>query len=218
MFPDRQLAYTVLGRPADPTDVVAVVADYLDGAKGTAPIVFVDDLAPMVSDIGVSAATDLVDGLSLAVREAGGSIVVGYSVTPSTATAVGRAIDLVDEVGGVETDAIAAIERLRRRDPTTFGYTRRYWEDARDGIDACDRNYPQSKQIHAALETTDTTPRTLGATLSGLVELGVLGTWGKTVGSTRYDLTAYDPVRLASVGVAFAVVTDRVGYRRGSST
>ena len=57
------------------------------------------------------------------------------------------------------------------------------------------------------LSEPETTPRTLGMTLSGLVTLGVLQTWGETVGPTRYDLTAYDPGRMWAVGAALA--TDR---------
>ncbi|TKX84759.1 hypothetical protein EXE43_17220, partial [Halorubrum sp. SS5] len=82
------------------------------------------------------------------------------------------------------------------------GYVRRHWAEARRGIEACDRNYPQSKQVHAALIDPETTPRTLGATLSGLVTLGALETWGDTVGPTRYDLTAYRPDRTRAIGAA----------------
>jgi hypothetical protein len=101
-----------------------------------------------------------------------------------------------------DADATAAVGRLSRDDPTTFGYLRRHWAEAKRGIETCDRNYPQSKQVHAALTDPGTTPRTLGTTLSGLVTLGALDTWGNTVGPTRYDLTAYRPRRTWAVGAA----------------
>ncbi|WP_239638680.1 MULTISPECIES: hypothetical protein [Halorubrum] len=109
--------------------------------------------------------------------------------------------DGVDSLVGTDPEA-DAVELLAREDPTTFGYVRRHWAEAKRGIEACDRNYPQSKQVHAALADPETTPRTLGATLSGLVTLGALDTWSETVGPTRYDLTAYRPDRAWAIGVA----------------
>jgi len=79
-----------------------------------------------------------------------------------------RVGDPVDVVIGPDVDVAAtAVERLSCDDPTTFGYVRRHWAEAKRGIEACDRNYPQSKQVHAALTDPETTPRTLGATRVG---------------------------------------------------
>ncbi|MBP1924025.1 hypothetical protein J2751_003073 [Halorubrum alkaliphilum] len=134
----------------------------------------------------------------------GGSITIGYSLTSGAAPVLASLVGVADRVIGGDPETAAAVDRLRREDPTTFGYARRNWTEAQRGIESCTRNYPQAKQIHSSLSAPETTPRMLGATLSGLVTLDVLDTWGDTVGPTRYDLTEYDPSRMASVGVAFA--------------
>lgn len=94
------------------------------------------------------------------------------------------------------------IEHLRTVDPTNFGYLRSNWREARRGLEAVEMTYPQSKQVHDAIPDPETTPRTLGAALKGLVELGALDVWGDTVAANRYDMTAYDPERTAAVGAA----------------
>ncbi|MFC6794126.1 hypothetical protein ACFQFH_06895 [Halobaculum halobium] len=66
--------------------------------------------------------------------------------------------------------------------------------------------YPQSKQIHASIPDPETTPRTLGAALQGLVTLGTLDVWGDTVAANRYDLTRYDPGRVDAIGSALDAV------------
>ncbi|WP_418283123.1 DUF7504 family protein [Halorubrum sp. DTA98] len=214
LVPRQDLAYSVLGTPIDIDRILETVSQYFSGATGTNPTVIVDDLVPVLDEFGPPTLRHFVESLSTAARDVGGNSVFGCSVTPALVRAVDELTPVLDEVGGVETDAIEAVNRLRREDPTTFGYTRRYWPEARRGIEACTRNYPQSKQIHAALDDPETTPRTLGATLSGLVDLGVLGTWGDTVGSTRYDLTAYDPIEGAYVGFALEESGSKVSFRR----
>ncbi|MFB6194339.1 MAG: hypothetical protein ABEI75_04675 [Halobaculum sp.] len=94
------------------------------------------------------------------------------------------------------------IEYLRTVDPTNFGYLRSNWREARRGLEAVEMTYPQSKQVHDAIPDPETTPRTLGAALQALVELGGLDVWGDTVAANRYDMTAYDPERVAAVGAA----------------
>jgi len=131
-------------------------------------------------------------------------VVIGCSVNAGTDPALASLFDMADVISGGHPATANHIDRLRRDDPTTFGYLRRHWAEAQRGIEECDRSYPQSKQVHAVLTDPKTTPRTLGATLSGLVTLGALETWSKTVGATRYDLTAYHPERLWDVGLAFA--------------
>jgi hypothetical protein len=210
VLPDRGLAYTVLGQAPDVGQLSEAVSDVLETFDAE-PRVIVDDLAPLVVERGVSAAADAVEAIT---TTADGRVVVGCSLTPDSVSVLPRVLEFVDRIEGVEPEAAAAVARLQREDPTTFGYTRRYWTEAQRGIESCTRNYPQSKQVHAALTEPETTPRTLGATLSGLVSLGVLETWGETVGPTRYDLTAYDPDRLAAVGAALtAASTDEESDR-----
>jgi len=194
------LAYTVLGRGAGNERVLDAVASHLEGApSGTVDLV-IDDLAPVAARDGLDSAVAFADRLLDRFEERANRIAIGYS-RGGSAGLVSRVDDRVDSLVGTDAEA-AAVERLAREDPTTFGYVRRHWAEAKRGIEACDRNYPQSKQVHAALANPETTPRTLGATLSGLVTLGALDTWSETVGPTRYDLTAYRPDRAWAIGVA----------------
>lgn len=204
LFPAHDLAYTVLGEPDDIDPVIEAVEQYLSREDETRPTVFVDDVFHILGSFGSGALRTFLEELARGVEAAGDELVVGCSPTAELVHAIDSLTPVIDEVTGIDREVTEAVERLRSEDPTTFGYTRRHWSEAGRGIDACTRNYPQAKQIHAALETPETTPRTLGATLTGLVELGVLGTWGETVGPTRYDLTAYDPIEAARVGFVLA--------------
>lgn len=193
-------AYTVLGREAGTERVLDAVASHLDGVpSGTVDLV-IDDLAPVAARDGLDAAVAFAERLLDRFGGRANRVAIGYSHEGPVGL-VPRIDDRVDSVVGTDAEA-AAVERLAREDPTTFGYVRRHWAEAKRGIEACDRNYPQSKQVHAALTDPETTPRTLGATLSGLVTLGALDTWSETVGPTRYDLTAYRPDRAWAVGIA----------------
>lgn len=201
VVPNDGLAYTVLGRDAETRRILDVIADHFDGVPAGTVDVLIDDVSPLAVREGVGAAAAVVDGVRDRFGGRANRIAVGCSFE-GPAELLSRAGVRADAVVGVDPDAAATVERLYRDDPTTFGYVRRHWIEAKRGIEACDRNYPQSKQVHAALTEPETTPRTLGATLSGLVTLGALETWGDTVGSTRYDLTAYRPERTWAVGVA----------------
>ncbi|MFC5277700.1 hypothetical protein ACFPM1_02785 [Halorubrum rubrum] len=206
VLPERRLAYTILGPDADADRLEDPIGDALAEFEGSEPRVLLDDLAPFAAARGSAEAVGVIE--TVATEPAVDSVTIGWSLTADSASALSPILEHVDEIEGIDSEAMAAIDRLQREDPTTFGYVRRHWAEAQRGIESCSRNYPQSKQIHAALSDPETTPRTLGATLSGLVSLGVLDTWAETVGSTRYDLTAYDPVRMAAIGVAFAAVSD----------
>lgn len=208
VVPEQHLAYTVLDTPVDTDLVLDTVSRHLDGVNGQAPSVLIDDLGPLVTDRGITTAIRLVEGLRTQVVGAAERVVIGCSFDSETAPGIVSLFDPSVDVGRLEHPIVDVIDRIRRDDPTTFGYLRRHWEEARDGIETCDRNYPQAKQVHAAIAAPETTPRTLGATLSGLVRLRVLDTWGDTVGSTRYDLTVYDSERMWAVGAAFGSVSN----------
>lgn len=203
MMPNNGIAYTVLGRTAESGRILDAVAGHLRGTPSGTVDVLVDDLAPLAVREGVDSAVAFVDRLLERSRATAARITIGCSFEGS-GELLSRVGTRVSSVVGTDADAAAAVDGLSRDDPTTFGYVRRHWVEAKRGIEACDRNYPQSKQVHAALTEPETTPRTLGATLSGLVTLGALETWGNTVGSTRYDLTAYRPERTWAVGAALA--------------
>jgi hypothetical protein len=134
------------------------------------------------------------------------------------AAAIRSLLESPDAVDRNDHPAVDAVDEQQEDDPTTFGYVRRHWAEARDGIERCTRNYPQSRQVHAALRNPETTPRTLGAALSGLVRLGVLDTWGETVGPTRYDLTAYDPDRMWVVAAVLSAAARASGSDGSTAT
>jgi hypothetical protein len=201
VVPTPGLAYTVVDGAEGCDGVVDAVADHLDGAPAGSVDVIVDDLAALAGREGIDAAVGFVERLCERTAERVNAVTVGCS-TEGPAGLVSRLGARTEVRIGAEASAVAAVERLYREDPTTFGYVRRHWAEATAGIEACERNYPQSKQVHAAIRDPETTPRTLGAALSGLVTLGVLDTWSETVGPTRYDLTAYRPDRARAVGRA----------------
>jgi hypothetical protein len=202
VVPGRQLAYTMLDASETLDRVADVVSTHVDDAAGESPSVIVDDITPVLTDRGVAATRSFVASL----RELPDvdDVVVGCSYRPEAATDIRSLFDPTAEIERVDHPLGERVGQLRRDDPTTFGYVRRHWPEAREGIEGCTRNYPQSRQVHAALSDPETTPRTLGAALSGLVRLGVLDIWGETVGPTRYDLTAYDPDRMWVVGAVLA--------------
>ncbi|MFW6317285.1 MAG: hypothetical protein ACOC06_02320 [Halorubrum sp.] len=202
VVPGRRLAYTMLDASATFDRVIDAVSTHVADAEGPAPSILVDDIASVLSDRGLDATRSFVDALRDLTDVT--DVVVGCSYRPEVAAEVRSLFDPTEDVGRVDHPVAGAFDRLRRDDPTTFGYVRRHWSEARDGVERCSRNYPQSRQIHAALPDPETTPRTLGATLSGLVRLGALDTWGETVGSTRYDLTAYDPDRMWAIGAVLS--------------
>lgn len=207
VLPERDLAHAALGTPIDAGRVVEVVEEFLSASPGGGPTLLVDDLAPAIDELGIDETVDLIRRLAGLAGEADGECRIGCTLRPASAGAIDRLRDVVaavDEAAVADETgrARAGVDRLSREDPTTFGYVRRHWPEARRGIEGCTRNYPQAKQVHADLPSPGTTPRTLGAALSGLVDLGVIDTWGETVGPTRYDLTAYDEERMAAVGLA----------------
>lgn len=200
---DGRTAYTVLGAPVEVDRVIASIEDHLIGVEQTDVHLIVDNVEPLVADHGAAAAERFISGLRDLPSEPIEDVILGCSIDAETDPALATVFELVDAVEGRNSATAERIDRLRRDDPTTFGYVRRHWAEAQRGIEACDRNYPQSKQVHAEIVDPETTPRTLGATLSGLVTLGALDTWTETVGPTRYDLTAYRPESLWDIGLVF---------------
>ena len=204
VMPQGGLAYTVLGRTAGNERVLDAIGDHFDGAPSGTVDVVVDDLMPVADREDVGSAVAFVDGLLERFGRRANRVAIGCA-PGGPGGLVSRLAPRVESVVGTDAEARAAVERLSRADPTTFGYVRRHWAEAKRGIETCDRNYPQSKQVHAAMTDPETTPRTLGAALSGLVTLDALDTWGDTVGPTRYDLTAYRPEWTVAIGTALEV-------------
>lgn len=202
MIPGHDVALTQMERPVDPQTVVGAVSEYLDANTDHDTLVYIDAVEELMEFADVDAVAAALEDLSAKLRDTDAT---GYfCLSPSSVDAdvkdrLAAAVDTVE--GAADPDGVThALSRLRHDDPTNFGYVSRHWREAREGIESCSRNYPQSRQIHEAIDDPETNSRTLGATLQALVSLDVIGTWGETVGATRYDLTEYDPERLAAVG------------------
>ncbi|WP_245851684.1 DUF7504 family protein [Halorubrum persicum] len=208
VVPDQGLAYTTLGAPVNIDRILEAVTEHVADARGLDLTVIIDDVEPLLAEHGPDAVKELLEGVHVRVTDCQSRVVVGCSFRERTAASLGEVFDPVTDIERIDHSVAGALDALRGDDPTTFGYVRRHWTEAREGIERCDRNYPQAKQVHAVLSDPETTPRTLGMTLSGLVSLGVLDTWSETVGPTRYDLTAYEPARLWAVGATLAVDGD----------
>lgn len=192
---------SVLKRPV--TDPTPVVEEAFAGTPGGSLVV--DDPTFLLADS--ARPSDTLDALSAAAADAGAGFHVGIPDDPGAAAAVARRFAPADGTAA-RALATAGLSYLRETDPTNFGYLRRHWEEARRGLETVEMTYPQAKQVHATLADPETTTRTLGAALGALVELGALDVWGDTVAANRYDLTAYDPERVAAIGEAVESLTD----------
>lgn len=206
------VALTPLSRPLTAAEIVSSARKYVAGwgSEGHAPVVYVDSLAGFLHDDDPESAAAALRTLGEAVSESGG-IAYAYcardAIDEAALERLRAPFDRVvgDDAGwkGVQSERVDLVEEVlafRRADPTKYGYLRGNWREARQGIETCDRNYPQARQVHAAIDDPDTTPRTLGAALGALVRLEVIDRWSDTVGATRYDLTAYDADRLEAIG------------------
>lgn len=192
---------SVLERPV--TDPTTPVEEAFADAPGGS--VVVDDPTFLLDDAEDPEAA--LDALASAAATAGAELHVGLPTDTEAAAVVSRRFSPADDATA-RAAAEAGLSYLRAADPTNFGYLRQHWREARRGLEAVEMSYPQAKQVHATLSDPETTPRTLGAALGALVELGALGVWGDTVAANRYDLTAYDPERVAAIGEAIESLVD----------
>lgn len=204
VLPDRNVALTTAERPVGAETMSETMNQYLDGwaDSDARTVVFFESLETLIEDTSIAAAADVLDALSerVAAIDAVGYVCLDdATVDPATIDGV---IDAFEAVHFDEspTALAAQIHRLRRGDPTSYGYLRRHWSEARRGLEATNRTYPQARQIHETIEEPEATPRALGTTLGALVRLGVIDVWGETVGANRYDLTEYDADRLSTIG------------------
>jgi hypothetical protein len=97
-------------------------------------------------------------------------------------------------------DLAGDLAGLRRANPRGYGFVRRYWADAKRGLDDTHRNYARVGQIHDNIPEPELSTRTLGQTLTVLTRLGVVDVYTNRSNATIYDLTTYRPERLADVG------------------
>lgn len=204
VLPDENVALTTAERPLSGEMLSETINQYLDGwATGEATTtVFVDSLGALIEDTSVADAVDVVRSLSARVAAIDAVGYVCLDDTSADPAAVEAVLDAFETVrfDDSPTALEAYVLHLRREDPTSYGYLRRHWREARRGIETTDRTYPQARQLHDALDDPESSPRVLGTALRALVTLGVIDVWGDTVGANRYDLTAYDPDRLATLG------------------
>lgn len=97
-------------------------------------------------------------------------------------------------------DPEAEVADVRRTNPQGYGYLVRYWEDAKQGLDNTDRSYARVGHIYDSIPDPGTGTRGLGQTLVLLAELDVLSVLTHRSNATIYNLTSYDPDRLAAIG------------------
>lgn len=203
---EEDLALTRLPRSLLDEQLLDTTRQYLEGWDGgqASTLVYLDSLGKVCAEVGEAFSSVLSELLGQA--DAVGATVYASldseSVEPSTVVTASEAFERVVGAPLVDPDVLADVQRLRADDPTNFGYARRHWREAMAGLEAVDRTYPKAKQVHAALDEPETTPRTLGAALKAMETLGVVDLWGDTVGPNRYDLRSYDADRLAAVGFA----------------
>lgn len=204
---DEDLAMATVERPVEPGTLRDLVGQFLDGWHGgrAKTVVYFESLGVCAEDGDPGPLLEVLPEILDHVERVDARLYACLDDEAVPPSAVVRAREPFDAVRGrplVDASVLAAIEGLRADDPTTFGYLRRHWREAMRGLRLTDRSYPQAKQVHAVLEEPETTPRTLGTALQGLVNLDALGLWGDTVGPNRYDTTAYDPERHAAIGLA----------------
>jgi hypothetical protein len=96
--------------------------------------------------------------------------------------------------GGAEP----TVADYRADQPALFGYLRNHWEAGRDAVESTDRSYARTSQLLAE-GPADLDARTLGCVLTAFCDLGVLSVHSSGGGRNLYDLTSYDPERLAAV-------------------
>lgn len=204
---DRNLAVTTVQRPVDGPTLFGVIEQYLEGWAESAAdtLLYIESLDAFLDDQALPTLLQTLERILEKATEVGATVRVHFDTETAPALATVRVRERLDDVVGApipDSDAVSAIHRLRADDPTNFGYFRRHWRDAMRALDASTRTYPQARQLHDDVTETDTSPRTLGAALTALERLGAISLWGDTVGANRYDLTSYDPERVASLGIA----------------
>lgn len=204
---DGDVGLTPLVRPVSAATIAAAARRYVDGwgEAGYAPTVYVESLAGLLEDDDLEPTVAALRELQRSIAEWNATLVAYCdfdALGDDTLRRLRAPFDSVfEESPATGDDRIRSqLAAFRRADPTKYGYLRQHWREAKRGIEACTRNYPQARQIHAELSEPTTSPRTLGAALGALVELGVIDRWGETVSATRYDLTTYDAERLAEIG------------------
>lgn len=99
--------------------------------------------------------------------------------------------------GRGDVDDTTVVE-YRSDEPALFGYLRNHWEAGRDAVESTDRSYARTNQLLDE-GPADLDARTLGCVLTAFCDLGVLSVRSSGGGRNLYDLTSYDPERLAAV-------------------
>lgn len=99
------------------------------------------------------------------------------------------------------TDELSGeLAALQRENPRGYGFLRRYWRDAKQGLDGTDRNYARVGQIYDNIPEPQLSTRTLGQTLTVLSNLGTISVHTHRSNATIYDLTTYRSAGLADLG------------------
>lgn len=89
---------------------------------------------------------------------------------------------------------------LKQENPQQFGYLKRYWKDAQQGLENTSRNYARAAHIYENIPEPEVRRSGLGHTLVLLAELDVIIVLTNRNNGTIYDLTEYRSERLDAVG------------------
>ena len=98
--------------------------------------------------------------------------------------------------GELETD----LSSLKESNPQGYGYLKKYWRDAKQGLDNTNRNYVQVTHVYENIPDPDIGTRGLGQTLVILAQLDVISVLTNRSNATIYDLTTYMSDRLTRIG------------------
>lgn len=96
-------------------------------------------------------------------------------------------------------DLALELSELKQKSPQRYGYLKRYWEDAQQGLDNTSRNYARVTHIYENIPEPEVGTRGLGHTLILLAELNVITVLTNRSNATIYDLTKYRSDKLAAL-------------------
>lgn len=211
---------TAIEQPDDLSTLETAIQPYLDDwtTDTPRPIIWIESLHTAIQHTSVAALSAFLHALHPHLEATGATVYLLHGSEVHTER-LRAALPLDGNTSGagneqsVEPQAHKEVSReiaaLRRDDPATYTRLQTHWRAARAALEQTELNYAKAKQLHQPLDDPDLNIQTLGWTLNGLAQLGVLDIWGAdTIGPNRYDLTSYDPARLATVSTLLEADTE----------
>lgn len=220
---------TAIEQPDDLSTLETAIQSYLDDwtTDTSRPIIWFESLHTAIQHTSVAAMSAFLHTLQSRL-EAASAIAYLLHGSEAHTERLRAALPLDENTSGAEDEqqvepqtheeVSRKIAALRRDDPATYTRLQAHWRAAKSALEQTELNYAKAKQLHQPLDDPDLNIQTLGWTLNGLAQLGVLDIWGAdTIGPNRYDLTSYDPARLATVSTLLEADTE-LGRRRDRKT